>query len=72
MLQYLCEICRNVKAEGQAWILGFDVQTEGQRAVTRSLVFADRWDENRANDWTAIHLCSEACKQKYLKLTRAA
>ncbi|MCI0348880.1 MAG: hypothetical protein L0Z53_05585 [Acidobacteriales bacterium] len=72
MLQYICEVCHKIKGEGEAWFLGFDVQTEGQRAVTRSLVFADNWDENRAHEWTAIHLCSEACKQKYLKLTRAA
>jgi|GraSoiStandDraft_51_1057287.scaffolds.fasta_scaffold2556189_1 hypothetical protein len=72
MLQFVCEICHRVKAKGQEWILGFDIQTHGQRAVTRSLVFADAWDDVRAIEWSAIHLCSDSCKQKYMKLTRAA
>jgi hypothetical protein len=72
MLQYLCDVCHKVKPENQNWILGFDVQVEGQRTMSRSLVFADNWDEKRAIEWSAIHLCSEACKQKYMKLTRAA
>ena len=72
MLQYVCEVCRKVKPENQEWILGFDVQVEGERVMKRSLVFADGWDEKRAIEWSAIHLCSETCKQKYMKLTRAA
>lgn len=72
MLQYICEVCRKVKSENQEWILAFDVQVEGQQVMSRSLVFANGWDEQRAIDWSAVHLCSEACKQKYIKLTHAA
>jgi hypothetical protein len=72
MLQFLCDVCHKVKPDNQNWILGFDVQTTGQRVVNRSLVFADSWTPERAIEWSAIHLCSESCKQKYMKLTRAA
>jgi hypothetical protein len=72
MLQYICEVCHKVKPENQEWILGFDVQVEGERVMKRSLVFADAWEDERAIEWTAIHICSDACKQKYMKLTRAA
>lgn len=72
MLQYLCEVCHKVKADRQEWILAFDVQVEGQQVMSRSLVFANAWDEQRAIDWSAVHLCSETCKQKYIKLTHAA
>ena len=72
MLQYVCEVCHKIKTKGQEWTLGFDIQVEGKRVIRRSLVFANSWDEKRAIDWSAIHLCSEGCKQRYMKLTRAS
>ena len=40
---------------------------EPQRAVR----FLDRWDDRRITELGVIHLCSQDCKDKYLKRSAA-
>jgi hypothetical protein len=40
--------------------------------VQRSIRFLDRWDDRRVLELGAIHLCSQACREKYLKRSKAA
>lgn len=67
MLQYVCDNCGAVKLEGETWILGFAADRLGVRAARREVTIAPAWDENRAVQWFAIHLCSEECKDTYLE-----
>jgi hypothetical protein len=67
MLQYVCDNCGAVKGEGETWILGYAADRLGVRAARREVTFSPAWDENRAVQWFAIHLCSEECKDTYLQ-----
>jgi hypothetical protein len=67
MLQYVCDNCGAVKGEGEIWILGFAADRLGVRAARREVTISPAWDENRAVQWFAIHLCSEECKDTYLE-----
>jgi hypothetical protein len=67
MLQYVCDNCGTVKAEGESWILGFAAERLGARAARREVTIAPAWDENRAVQWFAVHFCSVECKDTYLE-----
>jgi hypothetical protein len=45
---------------------------EKANALQRSLRFLDRWDDSRVLELGAIHLCSEKCKDDYIRKARAA
>lgn len=66
MLQYVCDNCAAVKDEKDDWILGFAADRLGVRAARREVTISPLWDENRAVQWFAIHLCSEECRDEYL------
>jgi|tagenome__1003787_1003787.scaffolds.fasta_scaffold19946126_1 hypothetical protein len=67
MLQYVCDNCGTVKAQGESWILGFAAERLGARAARREVTIAPAWDENRAVQWFAVHFCSVECKDTYLE-----
>jgi len=45
---------------------------ENANALQRSLRFLNRWDDTRVLELGAIHLCSEKCKDQYIREARAA
>jgi len=52
--------------------LGYDIEAENFNGLQRSLRFLNHWDDARVLELGAIHLCSEACKTKYIRNARAA
>ena len=79
MVSITCDACGREKPQPEAakagkngWVLGYDLQSESSNAVSRSIRFLDRWDDRRALELGAIHLCSDKCKQNYLRGERAA
>jgi hypothetical protein len=55
---------------GIAWILGYDLQLEAPNALQRSIRFLDHWDDRRALEFGAIHLCSTQCLDEYLRTSK--
>ena len=76
MVTITCDTCGKERPEnvanGGGWILGYDLQSEAANAVSRSIRFLDRWDDRRVLELGTIHLCSDRCKQNYLRGERAA
>jgi hypothetical protein len=77
MVQIICDSCGKTKAAGpspgnESWILGYDLETETQHAINHSIRFLDRWDDRRVLELGTIHLCSEQCRGKYIRRSRAA
>ncbi len=76
MVTITCDVCGKKKPEestnGGGWILGYDLQSESSKAVSRSIRFLDHWDDRRVLELGTIHLCSEKCRQNYLRGERAA
>jgi hypothetical protein len=66
MIQYVCDLCNRVKANGEVWILGFAVESLGVTAARREFTMASAWDERRAREWLAVHFCCENCKDNYM------
>jgi hypothetical protein len=55
-----------------SWVLGYDIEIENANALQRSLRFLSRWEDARLMEIGSIHLCSEKCKERYIKDARAA
>ncbi len=77
MVKITCDVCDKVRPQKgsraeDAWILGYDIEVENANALQRSLRFLSRWDDARLLELGAIHLCSEKCKDQYIKDARAA
>ncbi len=79
MVTITCDACGREKPQPEQiapgrdpWVLGYDLQSETHNAVSRSIRFLDRWDDRRALELGAIHLCSDKCKQDYMRGERAA
>jgi putative heme degradation protein len=78
MVEITCDMCQKRKPASEkrlgsdSWILGYDIETEKANALQRSLRFLDRWDDARVLELGAIHLCSERCKEEYIRKARAA
>ncbi len=76
MVTITCDVCGKEKPEvsvnGGGWILGYDLQSESSTAISRSIRFLDHWDDRRVLELGTIHLCSDRCRQNYLKGERAA
>lgn len=81
MVKITCDTCQKLKPDSEklpdkrttdTWILGYDVQIENKSGVQRSIRFLDHWDDRRVLELGAIHLCSEACKGKYIHHSKAA
>lgn len=76
MVSITCDVCGKEKPQaltnGGNWIIGYDLQSEAANAVSRSIRFLDHWDDRRVLELGTIHLCSERCKQNYLRGERAA
>ena len=71
-----CDVCGKEKPQTATndggWILGYDLQSESPNAVSRAIRFLDHWDDRRVLELGTIHLCSEKCRQNYLRGERAA
>ena len=75
MVQVKCDRCGKVRPEnsrGTEWILGYDLQSETPSSVQRAIRFLDHWEDRRVLELGAIHLCSEACKDAYVRRSKAA
>jgi hypothetical protein len=77
MVEITCDVCGKVRPDAtrgakEPWILGFDLQAETPTALQRSIRFLDRWDDRRVLELGAIHLCSDKCKEQYVRRSRAA
>jgi hypothetical protein len=78
MVEITCDVCDKKRPPSEkrlskdAWILGYDIEMEKANALQRSLRFLDRWDDARVLELGAIHLCSEKCKDDYIRKARAA
>ncbi|HEX2328996.1 MAG TPA: hypothetical protein VHN74_09740 [Candidatus Angelobacter sp.] len=78
MVEITCDICGKSKPDSSkrlrddTWILGYDIEVENPNALQRSLRFLGRWDDARVLELGAIHLCSEKCKEDYIRKARAA
>ncbi len=79
MITIECDVCGRTKqdatsrvADHGTWILGFDLELETANALRRNLSILDRWDARRALDFGAVHFCCEACKDKYIRQSKAA
>lgn len=78
MVKISCDVCNKVRPQSDrriaddSWVLGYDIEVENANALQRSLRFLNRWDETRVMELGAIHLCSEKCKDRYIKDARAA
>ena len=77
MVRISCDICGRTrpaseKIQSEEWILGYDFESESKAGLQRSVRFLDRWDDRRVLELGAIHLCSEKCRDKYLKASKAA
>jgi len=78
MVKITCDVCGKVKpAQNKriapnGWILGYDLEVENANALQRSLRFLNHWDNARALELGAIHLCSQECKDDYVTKARAA
>jgi putative heme degradation protein len=78
MVKITCDVCDKVRPDSDkrlkddSWILGYDIEVETASALQRSLRFLDRWDNTRVLELGAIHLCSDKCKEEYIREARAA
>ena len=76
MVTITCDVCGKEKPQTAindgGWILGYDLQSESPNAVSRSIRFVDHWDDRRVLELGTIHLCSDRCRQNYLRGERAA
>lgn len=78
MIKINCDVCGKARPNSDtrigndSWILGYDIEVENANALQRSLRFLSRWDDTRVLELGAIHLCSEKCKDQYIKDARAA
>jgi hypothetical protein len=77
MIKISCDVCNKVRPQtdrriaDDSWVLGYDIEIENANALQRSLRFLGRWDDARVLELGAIHLCSEKCKDRYIKEARA-
>ena len=77
MIKISCDVCNKVRPQSDrriaedSWVLGYDIEVENANALQRSLRFLTRWDDARVLELGAIHLCSEKCKDRYIKEARA-
>lgn len=73
MVTVTCDVCgakASPNTERKAtsdWIQGWDLYTESRNSVQHSIRFLDRWDGRRVAEFGAIHFCSMACKDQYMK-----
>jgi hypothetical protein len=75
MIKITCDNCSAVMHRNTGspeWVLGYDIETESSHGVSRSVRFLDRWDDARALQLGAIHLCSLKCRDAYVKKARVA
>lgn len=77
MVKISCDVCGKTKPAADkrigndSWLLGYDIEMENANALQRSLRFLSRWDDTRVLELGAIHLCSEKCKDEYIRKARA-
>ena len=73
MITIGCDVCGRQRARenGDGWILGFDIPSTSAPGG-RHLKFLERWEQRRALDPGAVHVCCVACRDQYIENARAA
>lgn len=66
MLRYECDFCHRMKKNSETWILGFAAENIGITAARREVTILPKWDDVRAVDYLAVHLCCDQCRQNYI------
>ena len=78
MVEITCDSCERVRPQPEdlggepEWILGTDLEMESRLGLQHSVRFYDRWEDRRVLELGAVHFCCEACKDKYIRKSRAA
>jgi hypothetical protein len=78
MVKITCDVCGKARSRSDkriaddSWVLGYDIEIENANALQRSLRFLTRWDDARLLEIGSIQLCSEKCKDQYIREARAA
>ena len=78
MVRITCDACKAVKTAPhkrrgkEEWILGYDLQADTAGGSAHVVRFLQHWDDARIQELGSIHLCSEQCKQDYLRKAKAA
>lgn len=78
MVKITCDVCGKIRPQADkriaddSWVLGYDIEVENANSLQRSLRFLSRWDDARLMEIGSIQLCSEKCKDQYIKDARAA
>jgi hypothetical protein len=67
MIRFECDNCGNTKEDAEIWIMGFAAERMGVTEARREVVIASSWDDDRAAEPLAIHLCSEECRAEYIQ-----
>lgn len=67
MIQFVCDTCRRVKEADDVWILGLAAEAIGVTAARREVTILPLWERPQAVDVLAVHFCSVACKDKYIR-----
>ena len=66
MMEFFCETCHTRKRVGENWILGFASEASGAQPGGREISILPSWADARAVHPSAVHFCSERCKEKYM------
>ena len=66
MIRFQCDGCGRLKAEGEAWILGFAAENIGVTSARREIAISSSWDRPRAVEPLAVHFCSDECRGTYV------
>jgi hypothetical protein len=72
MVTVKCDVCGAEWQRGEEWILGHDLAAETPTSVQRAIRFLDHWDGRRVLELGSLHLCSEECRDDYLRRARVA
>ncbi len=67
MIQFACDTCRRTKEPDDAWILGLAAEAIGVTAARREVTILPLWERPQVVDVLAVHFCSVACKDNYIR-----
>lgn len=66
-MEFFCESCGKRKADAQDWLLGFEGTRVKSVVLKYAITLLRKWDEERARMPNAVHFCSTACQDNYLR-----
>lgn len=73
MITIGCDICGRQRARENCddWLLGFDTPSASAPGG-RDVKFLGKWEQRRALDPGAVHVCGANCRDQYIENARAA